>query len=60
MIDCKADERKHRIAEDCLRAHSVGPGVFLILVARAAPAMVWQVSHTNAGVIRNLEKRKEG
>jgi len=32
--------------------------VFLILVARA-PATVWKVSRTPAGVIRNLEKKKE-
>ena len=58
MIDCKADERKHRIAEDYLREHPVGVGVFLILVARA-PAPVWKVSRTAAGVIRNLEKTRQ-
>jgi len=57
VIDCRADERKHRIAEDYLREHTVGVGVFLILVARA-PATVWQVSRSAAGVIRNLEKKK--
>jgi hypothetical protein len=58
VIDCKADERKHRIAEDYLREHTVGPGVFLILVARA-PATVWKVSRTAGGVIRNLEKTRQ-
>lgn len=58
VIDCKADQRKHLIAEDFLREHTVGPGVFLILVARA-PATVWKVSRSNAGVIRNLEKKRE-
>ena len=58
VIDCTSDERKHRIAEDYLREHSVGPGVFLILVARA-PATVWKVSRTSAGVIRNLEKTRQ-
>lgn len=58
VIDCTADERKHRIAEDYLAEHSVGPGVFLILVARA-PATVWKVSRTSAGVIRNLEKTRQ-
>jgi hypothetical protein len=58
VIDCKADERKHRIAEDYLREHTVSTGVFLILVARA-PATVWKVNRTSAGVIRNLEKKKE-
>lgn len=58
VIDCTADERKHRIAEDYLAEHSVGPGVFLILVARA-PATVWKVSRSSAGVIRNLEKTRQ-
>lgn len=58
VIDCRADERKHRVAEDYLREHTVGPGVFLILVARA-PATVWKVTRSSAGVIRNLDKRKE-
>jgi len=26
VIDCKAGERKHRIAEEYLREHAVGPG----------------------------------
>ena len=58
VIDCKADERKHRIAEDYLREHTVGPGVFLVLVARA-PATVWKVSRSSAGVIRNLDKTRQ-
>ena len=36
----------------------MGTGVFLIPVARA-PATVWKVSRSGAGVICNLEKRKE-
>jgi hypothetical protein len=58
VIDCTADQRKHLIAEDYLREHSVGPGVFLILVARA-PATVWKVSRSSTGVIRNLEKTRQ-
>jgi hypothetical protein len=58
VIACTADERKHRIAEDYLREHAVGTGVFLILVARA-PATVWKVSRSAAGVIRNLEKTRQ-
>src|SRR5664279_2169728 len=58
VIDCKADERKHRIAEEYLREHTVGVGVFLILVARA-PATVWKVKRTKAGVIRNLDKTRQ-
>src|SRR5208282_1340331 len=34
VIDCTAGERKHLIAEEYLHTHSVGPGVFLILVAK--------------------------
>ena len=58
MIDCGAGDRKHQIAEDYLAERRVGTGVFLILVARA-PATVWKVSRSRAGVICNLEKRKE-
>ena len=58
VIDCKADERKHRIAEDYLREHTVGVGLFLILVARA-PARVWKVTRSSAGVIRNLDKTRQ-
>jgi hypothetical protein len=56
VIDCSRDERKHRIAEDYLREHTVGAGVFLILVARA-PATVWKVRRS-AAVIRTLEKQQ--
>jgi hypothetical protein len=58
VIDCTAGERKHRIAEEYLREHTVGVGVFLILVARA-PATVWKVSRTRSGVIRNLDKTRQ-
>jgi hypothetical protein len=58
VIDCKAEDRKHQIAEEYLAEHPVRTGVFLILVARA-PALVWKVSRTKAGVICNLEKRRE-
>src|SRR3954462_6335583 len=58
VIDCKADERKHRIAEDYLATPTLATGVFLILVARA-PATVWRVSRTSAGVIGNLEKTRQ-
>ena len=50
VIDCTAGERKHLIAEEYLRAHSVGPGVFMILVARA-PAMVWDVRRSADGTV---------
>ena len=58
VIFCRAGERKHRIAEDYLAEHTVGVGVFLVLVARA-PATVWKVNRSSAGVIRNLEKTRQ-
>ena len=58
VIVCRADERKHRIAEEYLRENEVGVGVFLILVARA-PALVWKVTRTSSGKIRNLEKTRQ-
>src|SRR6266702_3169782 len=56
VIDCGRGERKHRIAEEYLASHTVGMGVFLILVARAA-ATVWEVKRSASGVIGNLEKK---
>jgi hypothetical protein len=53
VIDCGRGERKHRIAEEYLATHTVGAGVFLILVARAA-ATVWEVKRSASGVIGNL------
>src|SRR3954468_12075610 len=59
VVDCVAGERKHRIAEDYLRDHTVGVGVFLVLVARA-PATVWKVARsTKSGKICNLEKTRQ-
>ncbi len=57
VIDCKRGERKHLTAEEYLATHSVGPGVFLILVGRAV-APVWEVSRSAGGVIGNLAKKK--
>jgi hypothetical protein len=56
LIDCGRGERKHRIAEEYLATHTVGVGVFLILVARAA-ATVWEVKRTAKGVIGTIEKK---
>jgi hypothetical protein len=59
VIDCKAGERKHRIAEEYLAEHPDDRvGVFLILVARS-PALVWKVDRTAAGVIHDLEKTRQ-
>ena len=43
VIDCRAGERKHDLAEDYLLTTQVTRGVFLILV-RKAQAPVWEVS----------------
>jgi hypothetical protein len=56
VIDCKRGERKHQLAEEYLASHSVGPGVFLILVARSSAA-VWEVTRSSGGVIVNLAKK---
>src|SRR6266540_1751281 len=59
VVFCKAGERKHRIAEDYLAEHTVGVGVFLVLVARA-PATVWKVNRSpSSGLISNLEKTRQ-
>jgi hypothetical protein len=58
VIDCEAGERKHLIAQERLESGPVPVGVFLVLVARA-PATVWKVKRSNAGVIVNLEKKSE-
>lgn len=57
VVDCGRGERKHRIAEEYLATHTVGPGVFLILIARAS-ATVWDVERTSTGVIRSLAKKR--
>ena len=57
VIECTRGERKHLIAEEYLRTHSVGPGVFMILVARA-PATVWDVRRPADGrVIGAIAKK---
>jgi hypothetical protein len=56
VIECRRGGRKHQLAEEYLASHSVGSGVFLILVARASAA-VWEVTHSSSGVIVNLAKK---
>ena len=58
LIYCKAGQRKHLIAEEYLKTHTVTVGVFLILAAKA-PATVWKVHRSGGGVITNLEKKRE-
>jgi hypothetical protein len=57
VIDCKAGERKHLLAEEYLRTHPVQPGVFMILVAKA-PAMVWDVRRSADGTVIGTLARK--
>jgi hypothetical protein len=57
LIYCTTGQRKHLIAEQYLATHTVGTGVFMVLAAKA-PASVWEVSRTAAGVIRNLAKKR--
>jgi hypothetical protein len=56
VIDCKRGEHKHQLSEEYLATHTVGRGVFLILVARASAA-VWEVTRSSSGVIVNLAKK---
>jgi hypothetical protein len=56
VIDCRRGEKKHQLAEEYLATHSVGCGVFLILVARAV-APVWEVARSSRGVIHHLTKK---
>ncbi len=56
VIDCKAWERKHQIAEEYLAGHTAGRGVFLILVARAR-AWVWKVNRPAGGAITTCRRR---
>ena len=58
VIDCKAGERKHLIAQEYLESGPVATGVFLVLVARA-PATVWKVKRSKTGVIVEIEKKSE-
>ena len=58
VMECTAGQRKHLIAEEYLAGHSVGPGVSLILVARAR-ATVWKVKRSPGGVIMKVEKKSE-
>lgn len=57
VIDCKAGERKHEIAQEYLVEHpETGRGVFMVLVARA-PASTWDVQRSKT-TIKNLAKRR--
>jgi hypothetical protein len=56
VTDCEAGERKHLIAEEYLSTHDVGPGVFMVLVAKAV-APTWKVTRSKSGVLVKLEKK---
>lgn len=55
VIDCRAGERKHDLAEEHLKITQVTRGVFLILV-RKAQAPVWEVKVS--GKQHHLERKK--
>ena len=57
VIDCKAGERKHEIAEEYLAGHVVRRGVFLILVAGAGLGV--EVNRSAGGAITSLQKKTE-
>ena len=59
VVDCKAGDRKHEVAEAYLTEHPSTTGVFLILLVSRSPATVWKVDRSAAGVICSLEKRRE-
>jgi len=58
VIGWKTGERKHQIAEEYRGDHTVGVGVFMILVARA-PAIAWKVNWSRSGVIRKWKKTRQ-
>jgi hypothetical protein len=58
VIYCKPGERKHLIASEYLASHQPGPGVFLVLVARAM-APVWKVRRSAGGTLVSLERKTE-
>jgi hypothetical protein len=55
VIYCKPRERKHLIAQEHLPKNAEFCGLFLVLVSRAS-GLVWDVSHTQDGRIRNLAR----
>jgi hypothetical protein len=55
VIDCRRGERKHDLAEDYLAEHTVGRGLFMILVGRAV-APVWDVQRSSGGGIHLTKK----
>jgi hypothetical protein len=55
FIQCRSGERKHLIAQQHLPQDPAFSGLFLVLVSRAS-GLVWDVSHTADGRIRNLSK----
>lgn len=57
VIDCRSEERKHKIAEEHLKNNPPRKGLFLILVGRAM-AIRWEVKRSGRGVIRNLEAKR--
>lgn len=57
MIDCRAGEREHHIAQESLPTHPIGVDLFLILVALSS-ALVWEVKLGSDGKIAKLIKKQ--
>src|SRR4030095_15806563 len=57
VIDCRDEERKHKVAEEHRKSHARCKRLFLILVGRAI-ALRWEVKRSGRGVIRNLEAKR--
>src|SRR5712692_5202641 len=55
VIDCRRGDRKHDIAEEYLGEHSIGRGLFMILVGRAV-APVGDVQRSSGGGIHLTKK----
>lgn len=57
LVEAKAGERKHELAEEHLPSDPGFQGVFLVITANA-PAPVWEVNHTPDGRIADVHHRK--
>ncbi|MCJ7702020.1 MAG: hypothetical protein MUO62_10585 [Anaerolineales bacterium] len=55
VLYCKPGERKHLIAQKHIPKNANFCGLFLVLISRAS-GLVWDVSHTQDGRIRNLAR----
>jgi hypothetical protein len=56
VVYCAPGEDKHKMAEQHLTTHQTGPGLFMILVAKA-PALVWEAQMTGTGKLGQLKPK---